>query len=187
MREHRETGSDITVAALPCDPARATAFGLMKIDDTGKITSFAEKPKGDALKAMEVDTTVLGLDADRAKLLPHIASMGIYVVKAAAMRKLLIDLFPEADDFGSEVIPGAVGQGMRVQAYLYDGYWEDIGTIGAFYKSQIDMLEESPEFSFYDKRAPIYTMSRFLPPSKFNVRARPCVFASLPCMYPCSA
>ena len=68
VREHRESGADITVAALPCDPARASAFGLMKIDGTGKITSFAEKPTGDALKAMEVDTTVLGLAADKAKV-----------------------------------------------------------------------------------------------------------------------
>lgn len=68
VRKHRETGSDITVAALPCDPKRASAFGLMKIDDTGRITSFAEKPTGDALKAMEVDTTVLGLDADKAEV-----------------------------------------------------------------------------------------------------------------------
>lgn len=71
VREHRETGADITVAALPCDPERASAFGLMKIDDTGKIGSFAEKPTGDALKAMEVDTTVLGLDADKAKVCIH--------------------------------------------------------------------------------------------------------------------
>lgn len=168
VREHRETGADITVAALPCDPARASAFGLMKIDNSGKITSFAEKPKGEALKAMEVDTTVLGLDAERAKAEPHIASMGIYVVKAATMRKLLLDLYPSGHDFGSEVIPGAVGQGMHVQAYLYDGYWEDIGTIGAFYQSQLALVHESPNFSFYDKQAPIYTMSRFLPPSKFN-------------------
>jgi glucose-1-phosphate adenylyltransferase len=68
VREHRETGADITVAALPCDPQRASAFGLMKIDSTGKIGSFAEKPTGDALKAMEVDTTVLGLSADKAKV-----------------------------------------------------------------------------------------------------------------------
>lgn len=68
VREHRESGSDITVAALPCDPERASAFGLMKIDGQGRITSFAEKPTGDALKAMEVDTTVLGLDADKAQV-----------------------------------------------------------------------------------------------------------------------
>lgn len=73
VREHRENGSDITVAALPCDPERASAFGLMKINDQGRITSFAEKPTGDALKAMEVDTTVLGLDADKAQV-PNPAS-----------------------------------------------------------------------------------------------------------------
>lgn len=70
VREHRKSGSDITVAALPCDPERASAFGLMKINDQGRITSFAEKPTGDALKAMEVDTTVLGLDADKAQVIP---------------------------------------------------------------------------------------------------------------------
>lgn len=68
VREHREKKADITVAALPCDPQRASAFGLMKIDDTGKITSFAEKPTGDALKAMEVDTSILGLDKEKAKV-----------------------------------------------------------------------------------------------------------------------
>lgn len=102
--------------------------------------------------------------------MPHIASMGIYVIKADAMRKLLSEAYPDANDFGSEVIPGAVEQGMRVQAYLYEGYWEDIGTIGAFYRSNLDLVKEKPEFSFYDKDAPIYTMSRFLPPSRFNVR-----------------
>lgn len=96
--------------------------------------------------------------------------MGIYVVKAEAMRKLLMEAYPSANDFGSEVIPGAVSQGMRVQAYLYEGYWEDIGTIGAFYNSQLALLNSTPPFSFYDKSAPIYTMSRFLPPSKFSVR-----------------
>eukprot|EP01025_Chloroclados_australasicus_P040827 TRINITY_DN428_c0_g3_i1.p1 TRINITY_DN428_c0_g3~~TRINITY_DN428_c0_g3_i1.p1 ORF type:complete len:244 (-),score=31.65 TRINITY_DN428_c0_g3_i1:341-1072(-) len=117
---------------------------------------------------MEVDTTVLGLEAEKAKKMPHIASMGIYVVKVEAMKKLLLDLYPEANDFGSGGIPGAVGQGMRVQAYLYEGYWEDIGTIDAFLNSQLALLKEDPSFSFYDKQAPIYTMSRFLPPSKFN-------------------
>jgi ADP-glucose pyrophosphorylase len=106
------------------------------------------------------------------QVMPHIASMGIYVVKASAMKKLLQELYPEANDFGSEVIPGAVGQGMRVQAYLYDGYWEDIGTIGAFYESQLALVKDQPSFSFYDKNAPIYTMSRFLPPSKFSVRSQ---------------
>ncbi|KAL3700439.1 hypothetical protein R1sor_018461 [Riccia sorocarpa] len=164
---HRETNADITVAALPMDEERAEAFGLMKIDDKGRIVEFAEKPKGDALKAMAVDTTILGLDEKRAKEMPYIASMGIYVVSKDAMIRLLRDEFPQANDFGSEVIPGATKMGMNVQAYLYDGYWEDIGTIEAFYNANLGLTKKPvPDFSFYDRTSPIYTQARFLPPSK---------------------
>ncbi|CAK9224055.1 unnamed protein product [Sphagnum troendelagicum] len=167
IQVHRETNADITVAALPMDEARATAFGLMKINEKGRIVEFSEKPKGDALKAMQVDTTVLGLDAERAKQMPYIASMGIYVVSKEAMISLLRDDFPDANDFGSEVIPGATKLGMKVQAYLYDGYWEDIGTIEAFYNANLGITKKPiPDFSFYDRSAPIYTQARFLPPSK---------------------
>mmetsp|Transcript_13575 Transcript_13575/g.26007 ORF Transcript_13575/g.26007 Transcript_13575/m.26007 type:complete len:526 (-) Transcript_13575:274-1851(-) len=168
VTKHVESGADITVSALPCDEKRASAFGLMKIDDTGRIFEFAEKPQGDALKAMMVDTTVLGLDDARAKEMPFIASMGIYVFKTSAMIDLLTKHFPEANDFGSEVIPGANAIGMNIQAFLFDGYWEDIGTIEAFYKSNLALCESGDKlkFSFYDHEFPIYTMSRFLPPSK---------------------
>ncbi|VAI17256.1 unnamed protein product [Triticum turgidum subsp. durum] len=167
IQAHRETDADITVAALPMDEERATAFGLMKIDDEGRIVEFSEKPKGEKLKAMMVDTTILGLDSERAKELPYIASMGIYVFSKDAMLQLLRDNFPSANDFGSEVIPGATEIGMRVQAYLYDGYWEDIGTIEAFYNANLGITKKPvPDFSFYDRSAPIYTQSRYLPPSK---------------------
>jgi glucose-1-phosphate adenylyltransferase len=164
---HRQAGAAITVAALPCDEARASAFGLMKIDDTGRIVEFAEKPKGDALRAMRVDTTVLGLDAARAAEQPYIASMGIYIANARLMRDLLLEHFPDAHDFGGEIIPSAKDMGMHVQAFLYDGYWEDIGTIKAFYDANLNCNDpEKAKFSFYDRGTPIYTQSRFLPPSK---------------------
>ncbi|KAK1439727.1 hypothetical protein QVD17_05547 [Tagetes erecta] len=167
IQAHRETDADITVAALPMDEARATAFGLMKIDEEGRIIEFAEKPKGEQLKAMKVDTTILGLDEERAKEMPYIASMGIYVVSKDVMLNLLKDKFPGANDFGSEVIPGATSIGLRVQAYLYDGYWEDIGTIEAFYNANLGITKKPvPDFSFYDRSAPIYTQPRYLPPSK---------------------
>ncbi|KAF2550470.1 hypothetical protein F2Q68_00034555 [Brassica cretica] len=114
IQAHRETDADITVAALPMDEKRATAFGLMKIDDEGRIIEFAEKPKGEQLKAMKVDTTILGLDDERAKEMPFIASMGIYVVSKNVMLDLLRDQFPGANDFGSEVIPGATDLGLRI-------------------------------------------------------------------------
>ncbi|PKI66774.1 hypothetical protein CRG98_012780 [Punica granatum] len=167
IQAHRETDADITVAALPMDEKRATAFGLMKIDEEGRIIEFAEKPKGEQLKAMKVDTTILGLDDERAKEMPYIASMGIYVVSKDVMLDLLREKFPGANDFGSEVIPGATSIGMRVQAYLYDGYWEDIGTIEAFYNANLGITKKPvPDFSFYDRSSPIYTQPRYLPPSK---------------------
>ncbi|CAL5337465.1 unnamed protein product [Camellia sinensis] len=154
-------------AALPMDEKRATAFGLMKIDEEGRIIEFAEKPKGEQLKAMKVDTTILGLDDERAKEMPFIASKGIYVVSKDVMINLLAEKFPGANDFGSEIIPGATSIGMRVQAYLYDGYWEDIGTIEAFYNANLGITKKPvPDFSFYDRSAPIYTQPRYLPPSK---------------------
>ena len=111
---HRAAGADITVAALPCEEKDAEAFGVMKIDGSGRIVEFAEKVKGDALHKMRVDTSVLGIDAKRAAEAPYIASMGIYVAKASAIRELLSTVFPSANDFGSEVIPGATAAGTRV-------------------------------------------------------------------------
>jgi glucose-1-phosphate adenylyltransferase len=168
VRKHRESGAAITIAALPCDEKRASAFGLMKIDEAGRVTEFAEKPKGDALKAMQVDTRVLGVDSKTAAEKPYIASMGIYVMKAEALKELLEQHMPDANDFGNEVIPGARSLGYPVQAYAFQGYWEDIGTIEAFYNANLALVKTdgSANFSFYDKDAPIYTMSRFLPPSK---------------------
>jgi glucose-1-phosphate adenylyltransferase len=164
---HRRAGADITVAALPCQEKEASAFGLMKIDGSGRIVEFAEKPEGAALAAMQVDTTVLGLSPAESKVKPYIASMGIYVCKASALRNLLQERFKEEHDFGNDIIPGANAIGMHVQAYLYNGYWEDIGTVKAFYDANLALTDSpNPAFSFYDKDAPIYTMSRFLPPSK---------------------
>jgi len=164
---HRAAGADITVAALPCAEEQAQAFGLMKIDDSGRIIEFAEKPKGEALKKMQVDTTILGLDKEAAIKQPYIASMGIYVCKASALQDLLESKFSQQHDFGSDIIPGAKDLGYKVQAHLFKGYWEDIGTVRAFYESNLALTDSpDPQFSFYDKDAPIYTMSRFLPPSK---------------------
>jgi glucose-1-phosphate adenylyltransferase len=165
VERHRETGADITLSVVPIDQKRASDFGLMKIDDQGRVIDFSEKPKGNALKKMQVDTTTLGLDPEAAKELPYIASMGIYVFK----KDVLIDLLnksPEQTDFGKEIIP-ASAKDHNVQAYLFNGYWEDIGTIEAFYEANLALtLQPQPSFSFYDEKAPIYTRARYLPPTK---------------------
>ena len=165
IQRHRDTNADITLSVLPIDEKRASDFGLMKIDDNGRIVSFSEKPKGDALKAMQVDTTTLGLTPEQAQQSPYIASMGIYVFKKDVLINLLKES-PERTDFGKEIIP-ASAKDYNVQAYLFDGYWEDIGTIESFYDANLALTKQPlPPFSFYDEKAPIYTRSRYLPPSK---------------------
>ncbi len=165
IERHRETGADITLSVIPIDERRASDFGLMKIDDSGRIIDFSEKPKGDALKQMWVDTTVLGLEKEQAQQQPYIASMGIYVFKRDVLFKLLKEA-SHRTDFGKEIIPDSA-KDYNVQAYLFDDYWEDIGTIEAFYNSNLALTKQPrPPFSFYDEQAPIYTRARYLPPSK---------------------
>ncbi len=165
VRRHQETGADITLSVVPIDEKRASSFGLMKMDDNGRIVDFSEKPKGDALKKMQVDTSILGLNAEQAKESPYIASMGIYVFNKKALRDLLTNN-PEQTDFGKEIIP-ASAKDYNLQAYLFKGYWEDIGTIEAFYEANLALNRQPrPRFSFYDEKAPIYTRARNLPPTK---------------------
>jgi glucose-1-phosphate adenylyltransferase len=165
VHRHRETKADITISVVPMDESRAFDFGLMKIDHTGRVTAFSEKPKGGALKSMRVDTTILGLPPEEATSSPYIASMGIYVFDKQVLHDLL-NQAPNQTDFGREILPAALS-GHNVQAYLFNDYWEDIGTIEAFYTANLALTEQpDPPFSFYDERAPIYTRSRYLPPTK---------------------
>jgi glucose-1-phosphate adenylyltransferase len=165
IQRHRETKADITISVVPVDESRASDFGLMKIDKKGRVTAFSEKPRGDALKQMAVDTTILGLAPEKAKDSPYIASMGIYVFEKQVLHDLLNrDL--DRTDFGREILPASLN-GHNVQAYLFKDYWEDIGTIEAFYNANLALTEQpDPPFSFYDEKAPIYTRSRYLPPTK---------------------
>ncbi len=165
VERHRNTNADITLSVIPIDEKRASSFGLMKINDKGRIVDFKEKPKGDELKSMQVDTTTLGLSPEDAKKKPYIASMGIYVFKKSVLEKLLEDN-PDQTDFGKEIIPGAAAD-YNIQAFLFDDYWEDIGTIESFYDANLALTQQPrPPFSFYDETAPIYTRSRYLPPTK---------------------
>ena len=166
IEHHRQTGADLTVAALPVDPKQAEAFGLMRTDDQGSIREFREKPKGDALREMAVDTSRFGLSKESAEARPHLASMGIYVFSRDTLFDLL-DKHPNYKDFGKELIPEALKRGDNLQSYVFDDYWEDIGTIGAFYEANLALTQQpQPPFSFYDEKFPIYTRPRYLPPSK---------------------
>src|SRR5256885_654060 len=135
LQRHHETDADVTVSVIPCEAPAASDFGLLKTDETGRIVELKEKPKDDELLSMQVDTTQLGLDANEAQRRPFLASMGIYVFKYNRLEQLLSEN-PSWMDFGKEVIPAAIASG-HVQAFMFDGYWEDIGTIGAFYRANL--------------------------------------------------
>lgn len=167
VQNHKQSGADITISSLPMDDSRASDFGLMKIDNKGRVLSFSEKPKGDDLKAMQVDTTVLGLSKEEAEKKPYIASMGVYVFKKEILLNLLRWRFPTANDFGSEIIPASARE-FFIKAYLFNDYWEDIGTIRSFFEANLALTEHPPRFSFYDATKPMYTSRRNLPPSKID-------------------
>jgi glucose-1-phosphate adenylyltransferase len=154
------------VSVIPCEARAASEFGLLKTDENGRIIEFKEKPKGDELLSMQVDTTRLGLDANEATRRPYLASMGIYVFKYDRLEQLLAE-DTSWMDFGKEVIPAAIRAG-HVQAFMFDGYWEDIGTIGAFYRANLDLTSKIPKFNLFDAEAPVFTRARYLPPSKIE-------------------
>ncbi len=166
LARHFETEADITVSVNPCQPFEASGFGLLKTDAAGKIIEFKEKPKGDALEEMRVDTTSFGLTEAQAEARPFLASMGIYVFNYARLVELL-DEDAARVDFGGEIIPSAIER-LNVQAHFFKDYWEDIGTIRAFYEANLDLASPLPKFNFFNTDAPIYTRSRYLPPSKLH-------------------
>jgi glucose-1-phosphate adenylyltransferase len=166
IARHVETKADVTVSVIPFVREAAEEFGLLKADPTGRILEFREKPKGDALEAMRVDTTAFGLSAEEAARRPFLASMGIYVFNFKRLGELLAQDQTWVD-FGREVIPAAI-KDYNVQSYLFDDYWEDIGTISAFHTANLDMTSLLPKFNFFDTEAPIYTRPRYLPPSKVH-------------------
>jgi glucose-1-phosphate adenylyltransferase len=154
---HIDNNVDITVATIPVSAESASGLGIMKIRQDGRAVAFREKPKAEDLD--EVRST------DRTDARNYLASMGIYVFR----KRFLVGLLTEstAADFGKDLIPQAIDR-YRVMAYVFDGYWEDIGTIRTFYEANLALTESSPKFNFYDVRMPIYTHPRNLPGSKLN-------------------
>jgi glucose-1-phosphate adenylyltransferase len=165
LEKHWATDADVTICVIPRSEAMASSFGLLKLDNDGRVQQFREKPKGEALRDMQTDTAALGLSLTQAQHRPYVASMGIYLFK----RDVLADLLADASmiDFGYQVIPKAIEK-FKVYGFLFDGYWEDLGTVEAFYKANIDLTSSDPHFDFHDMTAPIYTRARFLPPSRIE-------------------
>ena len=165
IEQHRENGADITIATLPVERKDASALGIMQADDSGRITRFVEKPKEaavqDSLKLTPEMNAKFGIPAGRESFL---ASMGIYVFNRQVITELLDN---PLSDFGKHLIPHAINP-HRVFSYVYQGYWEDIGTIRNFFEANLDLVTELPRFNFFDMSAPIFSRPRYLPGSKIN-------------------
>jgi glucose-1-phosphate adenylyltransferase len=164
LRDHVENEADISVAVLPCSAEEIGDFGAVRVDDSGRIVEFREKPEtAEARVGMEVSAAQLekqGLATSR----PYLASMGIYLFRKKALVEYLENDF---SDFGQHVMPRAVER-CRVQAHFFNGYWRDIGTIKAFYEAHMDLVKPDTPFDFHDKDWPFYTHPRYLPGSRLT-------------------
>ena len=144
----------------------AKGFGVVQVNDDGRVLDFVEKPQSDeAIEAVSTDLKWIEAKGIDPKGRDCIASMGIYVFN----RKLLSDVLTQSEftDFGKEVFPQTIDT-HHVQMHLFDGYWEDIGTIRSFYNANLNLTEDDPEFDLFQPQAPIYTRPRFLPPSTMS-------------------
>jgi len=163
LRTHVKSGAEVTIAALPVDRQAARSLGVMRADDSGRVVGFLEKPQDDAeIDLVRVDPAWIDTRGIRSEGRECLANMGIYVFN----RDFLVDVLSKTNyrDFGREVFPTAI-RSRHVQVYLFDDYWEDIGTIRAFYAANLSLASPNPPFVLASPKAPVYSRARYLPPS----------------------
>jgi glucose-1-phosphate adenylyltransferase len=157
LDSHRRHVADATVAVLPVSAEQTGAFGILKVNRQGRIVHFEEKPQPERLPELESEIPGYGKG--------FLASMGIYMFSREALERATSDR--ALVDFGRHVIPKAIGE-QRVQAHVFRGYWEDVGTIGSYYEANLQLCDPMPPFDFYDAGRPVYTHPRFLPATKIE-------------------
>jgi len=162
--DHEEKGADITIGVMPCSQEEIAGFGAARVDESGRVLEFREKPKtAEAREGMQVSPDLLeqkGVHADH----PYLASMGIYLFSKSALLEALDN---DLVDFGGDIIPSEVNR-RRIQAHFFKGYWRDIGTIRAFFDAHMDLVRVEPQFTFHDRTWPIYTRPRYLPGARLD-------------------
>lgn len=167
VKTHRETRADVTIAAIPVRRQEASGLGILKLDDVGQVVGFLEKPQtpeqAEPLRMPAEWLRSRGIESQGRDLL---ASMGIYLFNRGPLQELL-DTRPLAVDFGREIFPRSL-RSHRVQAHVFDGYWEDVGTIKSYHEANIALAGETPPFDFHSSEGVIYTRMRFLPASRIG-------------------
>lgn len=152
---HVDNGADVTMAVQPVDGDVASGLGILKLNKENRIVNFTEKPTREKLA---------GLESWEGAERPFMASMGIYVFNTHTLMEMLEG---DGDDFGKDIIPRAMHE-KKLMGYVFEGYWEDIGTIRRFYEVNLAMAAPDAPFDFYSPRTPIYTRARFMPPSEIH-------------------
>lgn len=166
FRTHEESGADVTIGGLPVASSEASSLGIMRVDDDGRVVGFLEKPQTeDELSIVRTDPAWIDARGIASKGRDCLANMGMYLFN----RTTLVDVLSKTDyrDFGKEVFPASI-RTRKVQMHMFDGYWEDIGTISSFYHANLQMAHPQPPFDMTAAEAPIYTRARFLPPSRIE-------------------
>ncbi|MEX2316852.1 MAG: glucose-1-phosphate adenylyltransferase [Pirellulales bacterium] len=164
LATHQASGADVTIAAKPVDRSAASALGIMRVDDNGRVVGFLEKPQTDAeLRDVTTDPRWFAQRGIDSRGRDCLASMGIYLFH----RDTLVAALEKTNyhDFGKEVFPASI-RSRRVQVHVFDGYWEDIGTIRSFYDANLELAQPNPPFDLASATAPIYTRTRSLPPTR---------------------
>lgn len=167
LKRHIDSEAELTIAAKAISRAECTGLGIIGTDSEGMITRFYEKPSEDQdISSFKVDPDYLRaqLEVEPDRSNEYLASMGIYIFNWNSLVQMLDN---DKDDFGKEIIPMALGQ-RKLATFLFNGFWEDIGTIKAFYETNLDLANMKPQFNFYDEEMPIYTHRRHLPATKMN-------------------
>jgi glucose-1-phosphate adenylyltransferase len=166
LEVHRRTGADVTIGAVPVASGAAAGFGIMRLDDEGRVTGFLEKPKTEAeLALVRTDPKWIDARGIESRGRDCLANMGIYLFN----RQALVDVLTKTSysDFGKEIFPASI-RTRHVQVDLFDGYWEDIGTIRSFFQANLELAGQTPPFDLASPDAPIYTRARFLPSSRID-------------------
>ena len=163
LDDHKAKKADISIATIPVAAREASEFGILKADQENLITSFIEKPKADLLPDWISNTGEIMKSQGR----EYLASMGIYIFNRNVLYDLLKEHYPDATDFGKEIIPNSIHQ-YKVASYQYEGYWTDIGNIYSFFEANLSLTEEIPPFNLFDKNRTVYSHARMLPPAKIS-------------------
>lgn len=165
LEAHIKSGSDVTVASIPFPSANVEGLGLMRIKDNLEIVEFVEKPTDPAvIKGLEIPESIENTLPKKPTQKCCLASMGIYIFNRKTMMEALDNTMT---DFGKEVIPSLLGNA-KLTSYIFQGYWEDIGTVKAFFEANLQLADPYPQFNFFSRGRPIYTRARYLPASKIN-------------------